>query len=88
MQHYVAREIIRQRTDEIRAQASRDEAGRQAREARHARAARHPRKEARQARDAGQGRGQATAPEAVPPQRVPDDAEVMLSGTGPVSHAC
>jgi hypothetical protein len=85
MQHYVAREIIRQRTDEMRAEASRDEAGQRAREARPAREARHPRKEARQAR---QGRDQARAPEAVPSQRVPDDAEATLSGTGPLSHAC
>jgi hypothetical protein len=94
MQHYVAREIIRQRVDEMRAQASRDEAARQAREGRHAaRDARRSRRaedsyEARHAREARRGRPAGTvAPDEVPAPRVPDGAGDAVHQARDHAHA-
>jgi hypothetical protein len=98
MQHYAAREIIRQRTSEMRAQASRQRAAQQARRARQADEARPTREGAGQARDAGPGRepgrsgaagrDQAAVPEPVPAQRVADDADDAYCGAGPRARAC
>jgi hypothetical protein len=56
MHHYVAREIIRQRTGEMRAQARREAAGRQALEARRGQEARSE-QEARRPREADRDQG-------------------------------
>jgi hypothetical protein len=94
MQHYVAWEIIQQRTSEMRTQAQQ---ARQAREARQARKARQAREEVRRSaarhaqeaeRSGAAGREQVAVPETVPLQRVPGDADAALCGTGPRSHAC
>jgi hypothetical protein len=82
MQHYVAREIIRQHTGEMRAQASRLRTAQEARKAQHAGEARGT----GQGREADQpGLDPVTAPETVPPQRVPDDA---YRAARPRAHAC
>jgi hypothetical protein len=98
MQHYVAREIIRQHASEMRAQASRHRAAQQARGTRQTGEALPTREEVTQAREAARGRAagrsrqagraQAAAPEAVPLQRVADDADDAYCGAGPRAHAC
>jgi hypothetical protein len=87
MQHYVAREIIRQHTGEMRAQASRWQV------ASRVRAAQANREEARRGlRTAGRSPltepGQATAAEVIPLQRVPDNGGSSSWDAGPRSHAC
>jgi hypothetical protein len=82
MHHYAAWEIIRQRTGEMRAQARRDEAARQAR---HNRDARSP-KEA--GRPGNADRDQDAGAEVIPMPRVPDYVDGTFRDAGPSSHAC
>jgi len=85
MQHYVAREIIRQRTGEMRAQARQDEAARQVRAARHGQNG-HNGKQARSPRE--DGWTEETGAEVVPMPRVPDYVDGTYRDAEPHSHAC
>ena len=85
MQHYVAREIIRQRTSEMRAQATAVRAARQARQARHSQDRRSGQDTQRPGEaDWNQGAGA----EVVPLPRIPDYVDGTYRDTEPHSHAC
>ncbi|HTU73550.1 MAG TPA: hypothetical protein VMG38_08525 [Trebonia sp.] len=85
MHHYVAQEIIRQRADEMQAQARQDRAARQAREARHSREA-EAAKEARRPGQASLAPG--AGAEVIPLPRVPDYVDGTFRDAGSRSRAC
>jgi hypothetical protein len=85
MHHYVAREIIRQRTGEMRAQARRDAAVRQARVARRGQEARGE-QETQRPREADWDQG--AGAEVVPMPRVPDYVDGTYRDAEPRSRAC
>jgi hypothetical protein len=95
MHHYVAREIIRQRTGEMRAQARRDAAAKQALKARHRQNGQNG-QDARRPGTATVDTGtvdtgtvdQGAGAEVIPMPRVPDYSGGTYRDAGPRSHAC
>jgi len=89
MQDYAAWEIIRQRADEMRAQARRDTVAKQARKARHNQEAGNREAVFPGAQRPGMaGSGQDAGAEVIPMPRVPDYVDGTFRDAGPRSHAC